>query len=126
MIEDFRFFEVADPFGRTWQVKFLWQQNAISIRHADGVDVKFLLVSGETAQEKVVALAHSDLLRASRKSERPLTDAWICRLAALHVRHMIQSWEDMEKNIAATTPEHLERYDAVMRPAVVSGAPAAY
>ncbi len=126
MIENFRFFEVADPFGRTWQVKFLWQQNGISIRHADGIDVKFLLASGESAQEKVVALAHSDLLTVSRKNERPITDPWVCLLAALHVQHMIQSWEDMEKGIAAPTREHLEHYDAVISPTVASEAVAGY
>ena len=44
MIENFRRFQAGpDPFGRTWDVEFRWQQNGISIRHADTVDVKFHL-----------------------------------------------------------------------------------
>ena len=32
-----------DPFGRKFHVFFKWLQTAISIRHADTVDVKFVL-----------------------------------------------------------------------------------
>ena len=43
-MRNFRQFEVGpDPFGRKWQALFKWLQTAISIRHADTVDVKFLL-----------------------------------------------------------------------------------
>lgn len=110
MTEDYRYFEVADPFGATWQVKFLWQQNAISIRHADAVDVKFLLITGETRQEKVIAMAHADLLALSARTGRPVTDSWVSRLAALHLRRMIESWEDMEKSISGPSPAELEAY----------------
>ena len=41
---NFRQFEAGpDPFGRKFQVYFKWLQTAISIRHADTVDVKFVL-----------------------------------------------------------------------------------
>ena len=44
MIKNFRDFEAGpDPFGRTWQVYFRWLQTGISIRHADTVDVKFVV-----------------------------------------------------------------------------------
>lgn len=111
---DYRFFEVADPFGATWQVKFLWQQNAISIRHADGIDVKFLLISGETREEKVIAITHPDLLALSAKTGRPVTDAWVSRLAALHLGHMIETWEDMEKTIASPSLADLDAYESAL------------
>jgi len=41
---NFRQFEAGpDPFGRKFQVFFKWLQTAISLRHADTVDVKFVL-----------------------------------------------------------------------------------
>ena len=55
MIENYRRFDVADPFGRTWIVEYKWLQNAISIRHADAVDVT-QTVAGRT----VVARASVD------------------------------------------------------------------
>jgi len=38
--------------------RVLWIQNAISIRHADAIDVKFELSSGPDRAFKVVALGH--------------------------------------------------------------------
>ncbi len=117
MIENFRYFEAADPFGAVWNVKFLWQQNAISIRHADAVDVKFLLGSGEEVQEKVISVRHPDLLALSAKSGRPITDPWVSRLAALHLRHMIQAWEDMDQAIVTPSLDELIRYNAMIEEA---------
>ena len=71
MMENFRRFQAADPYGRTWQVEFRWQQNAISIRHSDTVDVKFQLIQGDDVTEKVVALTHPDLLALSKKTGPP-------------------------------------------------------
>jgi hypothetical protein len=43
-MRNFRQFELGpDPFGRKWQVSFKWLQTAISLRHSDTVDAKFLL-----------------------------------------------------------------------------------
>jgi hypothetical protein len=111
---NFRNFEVTDPFGRTWQVKFIFQQNAISIRHADAVDVKFTISSGETRQEEVVAVAHPDLVALSRKTGHPITDAWVSRLAAKHLQRMLETWEDMEKTVVTPSRLDLERYHAAL------------
>ncbi len=114
MLENFRDFEATDPFGQTWQVRFLWQQNAISIRHFDGVDVKFRVTGPDGPMEKVVALRHPLLLELSRKTGHPLTDAWVSRLGAAHLRHMIETWEDMEKTLVTPAMEDLERYDRTL------------
>ena len=114
MIENFRRFEVADPFGRTWIVEYRWLQNGISIRHSDTVDVKFLLIRGEDVEEKVIALNHPDLLTISRKQDRPLTDPWCMKLAALHLREMIATDRDMEAQIVTPLLADLERYAAVL------------
>ena len=115
MIDNFRRFEVGpDPFGRRWTVEYRWLQNGISIRHSDTVDVKFQLVRGEDMEEKVVALPHPDLLELSRKLNRPLTDPWCMKLAALHLHEMIETDRDMEKILVTPLLSDLERYAALL------------
>ena len=112
MREQLRSFQAADPFGRTWDVEFRWLQNAISIRHADAVDLKYYISNGEERRELVVALPHPDLLSLSQSRGRQLTDVWCMRLAALHLRWMISTWTDMDKAIAAPSAADLERHNA--------------
>lgn len=111
---NFRQFEAGpDPFGRKFQVLFKWLQTAISIRHSDTVDVKFVLVDedgGET--EKTMALPHADLLRISKESTRPMDDPWCARLAAMHLTHLIKTGEDMEKNLVTVPLPELRAYAA--------------
>lgn len=114
MLEDFRHFEATDPFGRTWNIDFLWQQNGISIRHADTVDVKFELSTGSDRLERVIALSHPALLELGRRTGRPLTDAWCSRLAALHLAGMISTGEDLDKAVVTPTLETLEKHHAAL------------
>ncbi len=111
MADNFRRFEAGpDPFGRTWEVEFRWLQTAISIRHADTVDVKFVIwTEGEPKQEKVIALPHAALLELSAKTGHPLTDPWCLKLAAKHLRYMIESGEDLEKTLVTLGPTDLDR-----------------
>ena len=111
MLENFRFFGAGPaPFGRTWQVEFRWLQTAISIRHADTVDVKFIVwTRDEPKEEKVIALPHALLLRLSEETKHELTDAWCLKLAATHLRYMIESGEDLEKTLVTLSKEDLER-----------------
>ena|SRR3982751_4685326 len=121
MIENWRHFTVGpDPFGRAWHVDFRWLQTAISIRHADAVDVKFQLTHGEDVQEKVVALPLPDLLAVCEKVKRPLTDPWCMKLAALHLKYMIESDRDMDKTLVTTSIEDIERYNAMLEEAAVT------
>ncbi len=118
MLDNFRHFRAGpDPFGRTWQVDFLWLQTAIAIRHSDTVDVKFLISNGDTHLEKVIALPHAELAALSQKTGRPLTDPWCSRLAALHLIHMIETGEDLEKDLVTVSPEDLEKYNAMLEQA---------
>jgi len=119
MAENFRRFHAGpDPFGRTWEVEFRWLQTAISIRHADTVDVKFdLWTAGEPKQEKVLALPHPDLLALAKATGHLLTDAWCLRIAARHLRHMIESAEDLEKTLVTLSPADLERAAGAAQPA---------
>lgn len=113
VMENFRQFDAGpDPFGRTWKVQFKWLQTAISLRHSDTVDVKFLLRDNGNRTEKTIAMQHTDLLELSRKTGRPLTDAWCSRLAAAHLKHLIETAEDLEKDLVTVSPEDLARYDS--------------
>jgi hypothetical protein len=112
MIENFREFKAGpDPFGRTWQVYFRWLQTGISIRHADTVDVKFGIGTGsEPFEERVIAMGHPMLLRLCEKMSHPLTDTWCMKLAAIHLKHMLETGEDMEKTLVTMQSEEMERY----------------
>ena len=118
MSEYYRAFEAGpDPFGATWKVEFRWSQNAISIRHADTVDVKFEITSGDIHEEKIIALPHKDLLRASRETDQLLTDPWVHRIAAAHLKKMIESGDDIEKTLVTVDYETLLGYAELLRPA---------
>ena len=113
IMQNFREFEAGpDPFGRTWSVQFKWLQTAISLRHSDSVDVKFILRSDDTRAEKTIALYHPDLLELSEKTGRPVTDPWCSRLAAMHLKHIVETGEDMEKSLVTPTLEQLTRASA--------------
>ena len=118
MLENNRRFQAGpDPFGRTWNVEFRWLQTGISIRHADTVDVKFILWTEgpedqkdhEDKQEKVIALPHLQLLALSSETGHPLTDPWCMRLAARHLKYMIESGEDLEKTLVTLSLPALQR-----------------
>ena len=112
MLQNFRDFTVGpDPFGHTWQAYFRWLQNGISIRHADTVDVKFgISTEGVPSEERVIALPHPALLALSEKLRHPITDTWCMKLAALHLKHMLETGEDMEKTLVTTQPSEIEQY----------------
>src|ERR1039458_6494230 len=110
---NFRQFEVGpDPFGRKWQGLFKWLQAAISLRHSDTVDVKFILESDGTRVQKQIAIPHADLLELSRRTGHEMSDAWCARLAALHLKRMVESGEDLEKDLVTVRLNELAGYAA--------------
>jgi hypothetical protein len=95
-----------------WNVQFRWLQTGISIRHADTVDVKFFAApEGGEPEEKVIALPHPALLELTSRHDRKLSDSYCLRLAATHLRRMIETSEDMEKTLVTLTPEEIAAYD---------------
>jgi hypothetical protein len=119
MPANFRRFQAGpDPFDRTWEVEFRWLQTGISIRHADTVDVKFIVwTKGEEKQEKIIALPHPLLLALAAKTGHALTDAWCLKLAGLHLERMITSGEDLEKTLVTVSSADLESVARVAQPA---------
>ena len=113
-MQNFRQFEVGpDPFGRKFQVWFKWLQTAISIRGSDTVDVKFVLENEQAGSaQKTIALPHADLVALSRETGRQMDDPWCSRLAELHMLHMVETGEDMDKDLVTMTPAELNHYAA--------------
>lgn len=111
---NFRQFESGpDPFGRKFKVYFKWLQTAITLRHADTVDVRFVLEEeGGARVEKTIALPHPDLLAVSRETGRPMDDPWCSRLAAKHLNRLIETGEDMEKSLVTVPMADLRSYAA--------------
>jgi hypothetical protein len=115
-VQNFRDFEAGpDPFGVKWRVYFKWLQTAISLRHSDSVDVKFVLTDGLNESQKTIAMQHRDLLELSRNSGVAMTDPWCSRLAMLHLQYLIESGEDMEKALVTVSPKELAGYEARIR-----------
>jgi len=113
-MQTYRQFEAGpDPFGRKFQVWFKWLQTAISIRHSDTVDVKFVLENEQTGRrEKTIALPHADLLALSRETGRKMDDPWCARLAARHLVRLVETGDDMEKDLVTVAPAALKEYAA--------------
>ena len=110
----FREFEAGpDPFGRKFKVYFKWLQTAISLRHADTVDVKFVLEDeGGARTEKTIAMQHAELLAVSGEIGRKMDDPWCSRLAARHLVHLVETGEDMEKELVTVPLADLKTYAA--------------
>ncbi|MDQ2839525.1 MAG: hypothetical protein M3Y72_00470 [Acidobacteriota bacterium] len=123
MSDESRLFDAGpDLFGRTWRVQFRWLQTAISIRHADTVDVKFFVTPNDgPAEEKVIALPHPALLQLTAERHRNLSDPYCMRLAAAHLKHMIETSEDMDKTLVTVSSQELSAYDQQLN-GVTSGA----
>ncbi len=123
MSDESRLFDAGpDPFGHTWRVQFRWLQTAIPIRHADAVDVKFFVTPNDgPTEEKVIALPHPALLQLTAECGRNLSDPYCMRLAAAHLKHMIETSEDMDKTLVTVSPQELYSYDQQLN-GVTSGA----
>jgi hypothetical protein len=110
-MENFREFTCGpDPFGRTWKVYFKWLQTAISMRHSDSVDVKFVVSDGDENGSKTISMPHLTLRELAKSLSVNMTDAWCARLAKQHLEHLILTGEDLEKDSITPSPEQLRQY----------------
>jgi hypothetical protein len=112
---NYREFEAGpDPFGRKFHVYFKWLQTAISIRHADTVDVKFIIEEddGGARSQKTIALPHAELIRLAGEIGRKLDDPWCARLATMHLLRLISTGEDIEKDLVTVPYTDLKGYAA--------------
>ena len=115
-MDNFREFDAGpDPFGRSYHVLFKWLQTAISIRHSDTVDVQFLVNDGSRVFKRTVAIGDLDLKTCAKKTGRLMDDAWCARLAALHLKRMIETAEDFDKALVTLSPAQIAEYDETIR-----------
>jgi hypothetical protein len=61
------------------------------------------------------------LVKLSQKAGRPISDPWSMRLAALHLRQMIETGRDMEKTLVECRLEELEKHEAALEAARAAG-----
>ena len=100
-----------DPFGRKFHVLFKWLQTGISLRHADTVDVKFVLQEeGGPTSQKTVALEHAEVVRLAKELGRAVDDPWCARLATMHLLYLISTGEDIEKDLVTVPYADLQKY----------------
>jgi hypothetical protein len=76
------------------------------------VDVKFVLRSDDSSFQKTIALRHPDLLELSEKTGHPLTDPWCSRLAAMHLKSVVETGEDLERSLITPSLEQLQEADS--------------
>ena len=118
-MENFREFQVTDPFGRTWTAQFKYLQTGISIRHSDSIDVRYVLDSvsdGQTERiQKTMVLHHADVRSYAAKSGRKISDAWCSRIALLRLKTAIENAEDLENDYLPVTPSEIAQYDAAIK-----------
>ena len=114
-MQSFREFDAGpDPFGRTWHVLFKWLQTAISLRHCNSVDVKYVLTSGEELLEKTVSMPLPELVELAKRGSTKVNDPWCSRLAMQHLRYLVESGEDMEKSLVTPSKDQLSSYQSVL------------
>src|ERR1700748_459500 len=98
LMENFRDFEVGpDPFGQTWHAQFKYLQTAISIRHSDSVDVRYILESGSERIQKTVVIQNADIRAYAKRTGRPVSDAWCSRIAMCKLKQVIETAEDIDR-----------------------------
>lgn len=95
-------------------VHFMYQAliMAIATRHADAVDVKFL-VDGRPVW---VSLPHPAWPEYSRQTGKVITDPLAVQIAGRYLKHAIESGEDLGREMyTLTVPETLEHLNGVLK-----------
>ena len=59
-------------------------------------------------------MQHADLLKLSRETGHEMTDAWCSRLAAAHLLYLVETGEDLEKDLVTVSRAQLAGYGAVV------------
>jgi hypothetical protein len=87
-------FSVTSPIdGKQYTCRFHTLMTAISLRHSDTVDVKFL-VSGRPV---VIALPHKAFAEYRQRTGQLITDAMAIQIAGLFLRELLEK-EGFEEN----------------------------
>lgn len=116
VMENFRDFDAGtDPFGQKWHANFKYLQTGISIRHSNSVDVCYILDNGSEQIQKTLVIPVAEIRAYSKRSGRPISDAWCSRIALCKLRHVIETAEDLEKDYLPVTTREIEEYDSAIK-----------
>ena len=75
----------------------------------------FLLSNGEESTHKIVVIQHLDIRNYAQRTGRVISDTWCSRIGMLHIKHAVETAEDLEKEYLAVTPREIEEYDAAIQ-----------
>ncbi len=90
---NYRVFDcVSQADGTAYRCHFLYLQTAISLRHSDTVDVRFLV----TGKRITVALPHVAFVEYRRRTGEVLTDEMAASVAASYLKETLESGGDLE------------------------------
>lgn len=105
--------ELVEPFevrarlsGETYRVRFSHLWVAISTRHSDTVDCKFL-VNGRGV---IVALAHLGYVAFRERTGRHLSDPEAAAIAAAYLRDVLEDDRLDERTLLYVSPEEVVRW----------------
>ena len=59
-------------------------------------------------------MPHKELQALSHATGQPMTDPWCARLAALHLKRMVETGEDLEKELVTLSADQLREYNAAL------------
>ena len=104
---DYRDFQVRSSLTQQdYHCQFVYLQTAISLRHSDTVDVKFL-VNGTGV---VVALPHTAWVEYQHRTGQPLTDGHASEVAASLLQEALERGDDIELlDLSPTTAQVLDK-----------------
>ena len=104
---DYRDFQARSSLTQQdYHCQFVYLQTAISLRHSDTVDVKFL-VDGAGV---VVALPHTAWIEYQHRTGQPLTDERATQVAASLLRDGLERGDDIELlDLNPTSAQVLEK-----------------
>lgn len=98
--------------GTTYHCHFVFLQTAISLRHSDTVDVRYL-VNGKRI---TVALPHVAFVEYAQRTGRTLTDEDAGFIAAIYLKQVLESGGDVE-DMTVLTERVLELASKITTPA---------
>jgi hypothetical protein len=79
------------------------------------VDVQFLVSDGTQVLKRTVAMQDLDLKTRCKKTGRLMDDAWCARIAALHLKNMIETAEDFDKSLVTLSSAQIAEYDEAIQ-----------
>jgi len=69
---------------------------------------------GSTQLKRTVALPNAELKARCAQTGRKMDDGWCARIAALHLKYMIETAEDFDKSLVTLSPAQIAEYDDVI------------